>query len=425
MKNGDVYRGINFEIEQTDAGYVGLVDLQKYSKSISRDSLAELKCALRENVDEFFNQHPDISPNNRAEPSTVVYWLFACIGILWMLWLWGSYPGDLVTDGFNLVNSSENSSTGNVKSSWLNDFGSFFNNMAAPIISLLSYFGLLYTLVQQNKSHRVSLDELELTRRELQSSAEAQRDQAGTLEEQLKEAKRTAKQERFDSTFSSLLTEHNQMLSQLSGNKNVKLYDTEHRGLEKESLNDIRNVILDDSSLSRYFRNLYQLLKYIAKNHVDNTEKIFTDEYLKGVPSEEEKYYSSLVRSMLPMNILRLLAVNCHDGVVDDHSFHKYFLLIERYSFLEHLNVNKPLTFNKQGWNTNSSRDYIPNAYEMILKAYSHKSFDQNESLKQKEKNLSQLLKKGAKVAISDQSILNRSYYDGSVYHKVKESNAS
>ncbi|WP_198599383.1 putative phage abortive infection protein, partial [Vibrio sp. 10N.261.55.A7] len=288
----------------------------------------------------------------------------------------------------------------------------FFNNFSAPVISLLSFIALLWTIFQQNKSHNVSLEELRLTREEIELTRDemakatiAHENQAFALQEQVEDAKNTAIEQKdlaelqsratqlqqFENTFYSLLAEHNQLLLQISNNKYLVNVVNEERGAHNTAMSTLRRELLLDPNVCRYYRTLYQLLKFIARNHPGNSEKTYNNEYLNGLVLEGEKSYSSLVRSTIPTNVLLALAINCVDGYEETHAFHKYFLLVERFNFLEHLVFAKYINYARRGGFSEISH---PNVYYTILGTYSKKSFDKNESSKVRLQELETLLDK-------------------------------
>ena len=76
--------------------------------------------------------------------------------------------------------------------------------------------------------------------------------------------------------------------------------------------------------LGHYFRNLYQILKFLD-----------SDEALNAAGRQK---YASVLRAQLSSDELALLMVNCADGVVDDGEFRN---LIVRCRLLEHIPLEK------------------------------------------------------------------------------------
>lgn len=108
-----------------------------------------------------------------------------------------------------------------------------------------------------------------------------------------------------------------------------------------------------DTTFKYYFINLYQILKYI-------------NVYIKD--EEEAKEYTNMLRAQLTKNQLVLLAYNAIG--VQDFTTNDYQLLVEKYSFFEHLRYN----------------DFCENAniiqtVNTILVKYADKAFDKNQGL--------------------------------------------
>lgn len=198
-----------------------------------------------------------------------------------------------------------------------------------------------------------------------------------TFGSQQKQAKNNELQ-KFETTFYSLLELHNQSLRELEidiknlniifrGNqttKSIMLWSTHDAKLAQgTSEADVNNMIkyrikktqesiLEEVELSQYFRILYQLLKFVATYNICNTGHRFDDEYLNSednINVEYEKMYTSLVRGFVPVKLLPILAINCiptDDGL---HNLDKYQKLLDRYEFLEHIQLkelpNNPTTF--------------------------------------------------------------------------------
>ncbi|EMK3382394.1 hypothetical protein V8054_000599 [Vibrio parahaemolyticus] len=215
--------------------------------------------------------------------------------------------------------------------------GDYFGGLLNPFLAFLSFIALLYTI-------RLQMKELEMTREELAKTAEANKQQALALTQQVEASKEAAesqklaaKQQQFDTTFSTLLAEHNKSLSELSND--VKVQDLLRFKFDS-SAKTARESVLANGHLCKYYRMLYQVLKFIARNHPDNTRLEFTTDYLRQDPTQNEKSYASLVRSMIPANVLTGLAANCSVLKRGESEYLKYILLIERYAMLEHLDVS-------------------------------------------------------------------------------------
>jgi hypothetical protein len=207
-------------------------------------------------------------------------------------------------------------------------FGDYFGGMLNPVLTFLTFMGLLITIVLQQK-------ELRLTRSEIKTSSRALSEQAETQEKQ-----------RFENTFFSLFEQHNQLLNLICEPRKDKWSDggSDLRQVHTlctletiSSLKDAKNRLQSKNELvGHFYRTMYQLLKLIATKHPGS--KISLDcpeELLRDVPvSDEEKFYSNLVRSVLSYEVTQLLAINCYS---DNDSFYKFKALIIRYEFLEHM----------------------------------------------------------------------------------------
>jgi uncharacterized membrane protein len=213
-------------------------------------------------------------------------------------------------------------------------FGDFIGGTLNPVLSFLSLIALLLTIVLQSK-------ELESTRMELERSASAQESTEKILNEQSK----TFARQQFESTFFSLLDQHNKALenltSPLAGRRGSKLDQVSGYVLSARVINlsDAKAVLETKNNLcGHYFRVLYQLLKFVATNAPGSTigqtfeaAKIQFQEL-----TSDEKMYSNIVRSFLGYDVTQLLSINCYCSGPTD-IYWRYKLLIERYAFLEHM----------------------------------------------------------------------------------------
>ncbi len=209
--------------------------------------------------------------------------------------------------------------------------GDFFGGILNPIFAFLSLILLAYTLWQNQKALQNNSEELRLSREELSNSVSAQKLQV-----------HQAQMQRFEDTFFSLLNQ----LKSFDEPKltdfvydNVMVREYEPQWIPTSILREAKSYIYPKGgNLNRYFRTLYQLLKFIAHKCPESTlDGEFSRSKLESTTtSETEKTYSNIVRSTLDSKLVILLAVNCYCSDEDD-SFYKYLLLIKRYSFLEHM----------------------------------------------------------------------------------------
>lgn len=224
------------------------------------------------------------------------------------------------------------------KISDLGTFGDFFGGVLNPILTFLTLFGLIATIVIQRQ-------ELRLSRIEYEKTADALSTQAVEI------------------TFFNILDLHHKIVDNLKVDINELKEKGEFTGIAEEVfLNFIKmskkttfngrvafDEILDfitygakspaeilerykaiqdnhNHVLGHYFRNLYQALKVIHSHD-------------EGVVSKENKRkYASILRSQLSTKELALLFINCLEGISDTGRFKN--LLVE-YSMLEHLPIKE------------------------------------------------------------------------------------
>ena len=261
-------------------------------------------------------------------------------------------------------------------------FGDYLGGTLNPIISFLALIGLLYTIHQQAQ-------EMQATREELKQAAEQQRQQ---VEQQSRQSEIFNLQQ-FESTFFSLLEQHNKIIEKIMmpieakrdsinntgsiKNNNIMSLSIKHdvimliRNSYLHSFSDINkkndfivstyhiaNEIRSNHELRRYFITLFQILKFISihlsndKNKIKNLEIFATNnqESRKYLSEENlaprEKIYSNIVRASIPNEILHLLALNCltmdkYSEAQGFRTFYNFQGLLNRYNFLEHLQLDK------------------------------------------------------------------------------------
>ena len=242
-----------------------------------------------------------------------------------------------LTGLFNAVSGGEAVNAFN----YMGPFGDFIGGVLNPVLTFLMFMGVLVTIVIQSK-------ELEQTRLELTRSADAQEK---TQEIQKIQTNNLEKQQ-FESTFFSLLEQHNSLLKDLNETN-------ERRTDKKPAIDVVRLSVFEsdayslsegkykieqlNSSCGHYFRVLYQILKFIStespKSCVRRSKEHYCSDLVSVEVTETEKFYSNIVRSFLSYSLTQLLAVNCYCESEED-TYYKYKLLVERYSLLEHMPIN-------------------------------------------------------------------------------------
>ena len=236
---------------------------------------------------------------------------------------------------FYFLNFNYNYNLSSNQSDW-GTFGDFIGGTLNPILSFFSLIALLFTIALQSK-------ELESTRIELKRSASAQENTEKILYEQSK----TLARQQFESTFFSLLDQHNKALEKLTtsptGNSYTKLVEVIEFVFTKNGgatdLASAKAVLEKKNYLcGHYFRVLYQLLKFIATNAPGSKigQAFEADQIQSQELTSDEKMYSNMVRSFLGYDVTQLLSINCYFSDPID-TYWRYKLLIERYAFLEHM----------------------------------------------------------------------------------------
>lgn len=236
-------------------------------------------------------------------------------------------------------------------------FGDFFGGTLNPILSFISLTALLLTVVLQSRQAEISQNELKLSREEL---AATRNELARSASAQERAEKLQAKQF-FETTFFNLLELHHKLASELkfdahemiskinineqhifNGSAALRKGVFEGRLAFDGVVNFISHgckshpkVVLNrykliqkegNDALGHYFRNIYQILKFINRYNCDDDS------------NKEKTGYASIFRSQLSTKEQALLFLNCLYGVSDNGKFRN--LLIE-FKILEHLPIQK------------------------------------------------------------------------------------
>lgn len=260
---------------------------------------------------------------------------------------------------FAMVTSSISEEDKLILSGVLGTKGDYYGGLLNPIFGFLSLMALLYTIVLQSRELSLSRQELEATKNEVKRSADAQEKSEQALNGQLSlQAKQS-----FESTFFNLLSLHNSILNSTTVDLSsvgktlsekyeipgawrgfgsntewvpakteyvgrdafrellallVKLTDEDPRSVYKAyaQVNDHHNELL-----GHYFRNLYQILRFIVEGEISDKEK---------------HRYASILRAQLSSFELAILFLNCLDDTVDSGSFRN---LLCKFKILEHLPI--------------------------------------------------------------------------------------
>lgn len=254
----------------------------------------------------------------------------------------------------------KNLSITNDSATW-GTFGDYLGGTLNPIISFLALIGLLYTIHQQAQ-------EMQATREELKQAAEQQRQQ---VEQQSRQSEIFNLQQ-FESTFFSLLEQHNKAVEKIEAESifeelhniyNKKIDQITTRKPSEELSNSLAiKTINQHYELKSYFNLLFQILKFISISLSKNSESNNSEDSkitIKDFDSDnkrskeklsheyinsQERMYSDILRSFIPNIILKLLALNCLtiDKFSRDNelkTLYNFQGLLNRYALLEQLQL--------------------------------------------------------------------------------------
>jgi uncharacterized membrane protein len=223
--------------------------------------------------------------------------------------------------------------------------GDFFGGILNPIFAFLSLILIAHTLMQNRKALEQSKEalkqnesalgigneELKLSRIEFSKSVEALESQVGQFNFQ-----------RFENTFFNMLTLQNEILNTVVFNtqsisplKNHNKESSSSRAAfssilrwidnEDEGYNTLKYYydfqVQANQIVGHYFRNLYQIIKFIDDSELDDCDK--------------EKY-ARILRAQLSSDEIGVLFFNCLSSKVDSGQFKNFVI---SYKMLEHLTV--------------------------------------------------------------------------------------
>lgn len=239
--------------------------------------------------------------------------------------------------------------------SCLTDRGTFGDKFGAvnALFSGLAFAGLIATLLYQKEELKLQREELEQTREELKGQ-----------KEEFEIQNKTLRLQRFENTLFNMLSLQERVATnisythianvidpkinivikkkteQLNGREVFKsLYDDkvvdyirkeESYKIPMYTIRDIINKfglqeypkIKEIAHFDHYFRNLYQIIKYIDESHL--------------IEDDERYDYICIVRSQLSTYELIHLFYNC----ISNEDYEKFKLLIEKYAILSNLRID-------------------------------------------------------------------------------------
>jgi hypothetical protein len=221
----------------------------------------------------------------------------------------------------------------------LNELGDYFAGSVASVWSLAGLFFIYVAFLGQKQQLLNQQIELLFS----QAEVRATRIELKGQKEQLIEQNNTLKLQKFENTFFQLLKNHNDIVNsidlriQRSGRITAQgrdcfksFYERIKGKIKKNDLRDSINAYMDyykeqQSDLGHYYRNMYQILKFIKESDfIDNAKR-----------------YSNILRAQLSSFELVLLFYNC----LGPYGKVKFKPLIEEFAFLKNINVD--LLFDK------------------------------------------------------------------------------
>lgn len=223
-----------------------------------------------------------------------------------------------------------------------NNFGTFFGGLLGPILSMLAYFALVYTVFLQQEQlslARATLkaadEDKELTRKQLDTAIGTQEQTVIALERQLE----TSREQAAVATFFEMVKLHHEIVGQLNlwdnhGRQVLSMLYTNdltadyktavkehgHGRLADGATGDI--FLRNNPNLGIYFRNLYRIYKFVDETEVGDKFDL-----------------TGLLRAQLSEHELALLFYN---GL--SSSGGEFKKLMERYAMFEHLTMKSLFT---------------------------------------------------------------------------------
>ena len=211
------------------------------------------------------------------------------------------------------------------------------------LFSGMAFVGIIIAILMKREELELQRKELEATRKELKGQKEQFILQNETLRKQT-----------FENTFFQMVTLHNEIgtTMEISGLRNYpsskprktfgrrcfivfwkELIESYNQKLKNEvtgkNIELINEIYVEfyrnrQSAIGHYFRNLYQILKFISESEIEN-----------------KKTYSNIIRAQLSTHELVVLFYNC----LSNFGAGKFKPMIEKFQFLD--NMDESLIFDK------------------------------------------------------------------------------
>lgn len=222
-------------------------------------------------------------------------------------------------------------------------FGDFFGGVFGSMWALGGVILFYLALKEQRKDFKTNRDALvkQVEALEVQSNEfKLQREELEQSRKVFIEQSKTLKQQRFESTFFSMIDLYNNVVANLNKNQNGKDYFKEFREKllqkyisKKNPIDCHKNIVeaykilyyKEKEDLTHYFKILYRILKIIDFSEISEKEK---------------QQYVKILRSQLSENELLILYYNAY--LNEARVFYTYIL---KYNLLKHLPSISKLEF--------------------------------------------------------------------------------
>lgn len=241
-------------------------------------------------------------------------------------------------------------------------WGDFFGGVLNPILTFITFMGLLITIVLQQK-------ELRETRNELAGQKEALSNQQKEMVKQTFDNKFFQMLNAFDNVrkHSNISNNFDKIKYKLDQSINNSFFHDYTNYTDESRVKDLlkfKNSYIyinneNDLTIKYYFINLYQIMDYVDRESPD---------------SINPKKYMNIVRAQLSKKELVLLLFNAI-GVLD-FSGDKFKKLIESYAFFEHLQYSD-LGINADKHNFDY-KEYVNYVIFLIAASYRYCAFGKN-----------------------------------------------
>ena len=197
-------------------------------------------------------------------------------------------------------------------------WGDFFGGILNPILTFLTFIGLMITIILQQI-------ELKESKKEFARTADA-----------LSKQEKHMQLQTFENTFFKMLELHNNILENLKyssteeditakGREIFKvLFDKFYKGHNREPIDTyLHNIHINQNHVfGQYFRNLYQILKFIRNQEIQLNRDL--------------QDYANILRAQLSSYELIFLFLNCFELISDEGEFKD---LLIKFSFLQHFPI--------------------------------------------------------------------------------------